>query len=110
MQNLYAKKIYCVAQFLPKKGSEEKLFQTLRSLEECSRREPGCIKYVTTKRVSSPFAEGMCFPIAMHEVWASIKFFEFHCTTQPIKDFFENECVSPNGSVERWDISIFEGE
>lgn len=103
-------KIYCVAQYLPKKGCEERLFNALKSLEEGSRQDPGCIQYVTTKRVASPFAEGSCLPIAMNEIWASIEDFEYHCQTKPIKAFFENECLSQNGSVESWDVSIFEGE
>jgi len=46
----------------------------------------------------------------MSEIWESIDDFYHHCQTNPIKAFFENECVSQNGSVESWDVSIFEGE
>ncbi|MGL4355116.1 MULTISPECIES: putative quinol monooxygenase [Aeromonas] len=104
------KRIYCIAQYRPKKGCDERLIEALKSLEEGSRQDPGCIQYVTTQRVSSPFAEGSCLPITMNEIWASIDDFEFHCQTKPIKAFFEKECLSNDGSVETWDVSIFEGE
>lgn len=102
--------IFCIAQYQPKKNCEERLLNALRSLEEGSRKDPGCIQYVTTQRIASPFAEGSCLPIAMQEIWSSIEDFESHCQTKPIKEFFQNECISPDGSVESWDVSIFKGE
>ena len=37
-----SKKVYCIAQFLPKPGQEQALFQVLQALEPNTLREDGC--------------------------------------------------------------------
>ncbi|MGL5502560.1 MAG: putative quinol monooxygenase, partial [Aeromonas veronii] len=40
-----SKKVYCIAQFLPKPGQEQALFQVLQALEPNTLREDGCLQY-----------------------------------------------------------------
>ena len=63
-----SKKVYCSAQFLPKPGKEKALFKVLQSLEPNTLREDGCIQYIVTRHITSPFAEGNSFPIAFNEL------------------------------------------
>ncbi len=84
-----SKKVYCVAQFLPKPGKEAELFKVLQGLEANTLREDGCLQYRVTRQISSPFAEGKSFPIVFNEIWADLKSFEAHCQRNEIKDFFK---------------------
>ena len=59
-----SKKVYCIAQFLPKPGKEQALFQVLQGLEPNTLREDGCLQYRVTRHIASPFAEGESFPTA----------------------------------------------
>ena len=45
-----SKKVYCIAQFLPKEGKEAELFSVLQSLEPSTCREDGCLKYIVTRK------------------------------------------------------------
>ncbi|MDP4946465.1 MAG: antibiotic biosynthesis monooxygenase, partial [Alishewanella sp.] len=92
-----SKKVYCVAQFLPKAGKEAALFKVLQSLEPNTLREDGCLQYIVTRQLASPFAEGKSFPIAFNEIWADIASFEAHCQRAEIKHFFETYCVADDG-------------
>ena len=40
-----SKKVYCIAQFQPKPGKEQALFQVLQGLEPNTLREDGCLQY-----------------------------------------------------------------
>lgn len=53
-----SKRVYCLAQFLPKPGQEAELFKELQSLEPNTLREDGCLQYRVTRQIASPFAEG----------------------------------------------------
>lgn len=57
-----SKKVYCIAQFLPKPGQEQALFQVLQALEPNTLREDGCLQYRVTRHIASPFAEGRASP------------------------------------------------
>ncbi len=57
-----SKKVYCIAQFLPKPGQEQALFQVLQALEPNTLREDGCLQYRVTRHIPSPFAEGRASP------------------------------------------------
>lgn len=48
-----SKKVYCIAQFQPKAGREQELFEALQALEPNTLREDGCIQYIVT-RLSLP--------------------------------------------------------
>lgn len=45
------KKIYCGAQYLPKNGCKDRLLNTLKSLEEGSRKDPIYIQYRLQKQL-----------------------------------------------------------
>lgn len=83
-----SKKVYCIAQFLPKEGKLDALFTVLQNLEPNTMREDGCLQYTVTRQLQSPFAEGASFPIAFNEVWADNAAFEAHCQREEIKQFF----------------------
>ncbi|WP_108650166.1 putative quinol monooxygenase [Dongshaea marina] len=105
-----SKKIYCVAQFQPKEDKFDELFTTLKALEPDTLREDGCIQYVVTKHIPSPFAEGDSYPIAFQEIWASNEAFEAHCQKDCIREFFEDECAADSGLVDKWNVCIYTDE
>ena len=105
-----SKKVYCVAQFLPKAGKEAALFKVLQSLEPNTLREDGCLQYIVTRQLASPFAEGKSFPIAFNEIWADIASFEAHCQRAEIKHFFETYCVADDGLAADWNVCIYTDE
>ncbi len=46
-----SKILYCIAQFTPKEGKFDLLFETLKALEPDTLREEGCISYRVTKQI-----------------------------------------------------------
>ncbi|CAH0533270.1 hypothetical protein VST7929_01134 [Vibrio stylophorae] len=105
-----SKKVYCVAQFQPKPGQLNALFQVLQALEPNTLREDGCIQYTVTRHIESPFAGGESYPIAFHEIWADNASFEAHCQRKEIKHFFESQCIADTGLVDKWNVCIYSDE
>ena len=105
-----SKKVYCIAQFQPKAGKLNQLFAVLQALEPNTLREDGCLQYVVTRHISSPFASGDSYPIAFNEIWASNAAFEAHCQRQEIQDFFAKQCLAEEGLVEKWNVCIYSDE
>ena len=105
-----SKKLYCIAQFTPKKGKMDLLFETLKALEPDTLREEGCISYRVTKQIVNAFAEGESMPIVFNESWASVEDFEQHCQRKEIVDFFERECLDKNGLVEAYNVTAYMDE
>ena len=105
-----SKKVYCVAQFLPKEGKEAELFKVLQSLEPNTLREDGCIQYTVTRHMKSPFAEGKSFPIAFNEIWRDMASFEAHCQRKEIVDFFATNCQADDGLAKDWNVCIYTDE
>lgn len=103
-------KIYCLAQFLPKPGKEVELFKILQNLEPNSTREEGCLQYIVTQQVASPFAEGSSFPIVFNEVWKNMAAFESHCQRPEIVHFFETYCLADDGLAESWNVCVYSDE
>lgn len=103
-------KVYCIAEFLPKEGQEQKLFETLRALEPQTLREDGCIHYRVTRQIASSFAEGTGFPIVFNEIWASMQDFELHCQKDYIVDFFQDICLADDGLAAQWNVRVFSDE
>lgn len=99
--------IYCIAQFTPKEGKFNTLFQTLKALEADTLREEGCLEYRVTKHIQNPFAEGKSMPIVFHEKWRSIEDFEQHCQRKEIIHFFEKECLNKNGLVLSYNVTTY---
>jgi quinol monooxygenase YgiN len=105
-----SKKVYCIAQFLPKAGKEAELFKILQGLEANTLREDGCLQYRVTRHISSPFAEGKSFPLVFNEIWADLQSFEAHCQRNEIKDFFQTYCLSETGLAQDWNVCIYSDE
>ena len=105
-----SKKVYCVAQFLPKPGKEQALFKVLQNLEPNTQREDGCLQYIVTRHILSPFAEGNSFPIAFNEIWADMASFEAHCQRKEIVHFFEAYCQAEDGLAQDWNVCVYSDE
>lgn len=105
-----SKTLYCIAQFTPKEGKFDILFETLKSLEPDTLREDGCLSYRVTKQIKNPFAEGASMPIVFNESWASVEAFEKHCQRKGIVDFFERECLAEDGLVEAYNVTAYSDE
>jgi len=105
-----SKKVYCIAQFLPKEGKLNELFEVLKALEPNSMREDGCIQYTVTRHIPSPFAEGESFPIAFNEIWVDNEAFEAHCQRAEIQEFFQQQCVAEDGLVEKFNVCVYSDE
>ena len=105
-----SKKLYCIASFKAKEGKETQLFQILQALEPLTLREDGCIQYIVTKHISHPNAQGESLPIVFNEIWASKEAFEEHCNKPYIVKFFQEQCISSDGLVEKFNICTYTDE
>lgn len=105
-----SKKVYCLAQFLPKPGKEAELFQVLQSLEPNTLREDGCLQYRVTRQIASPFAPGQSFPIVFNEIWQDLAAFEAHCQRHEIQQFFQRYCLAEDGLAAQWNVCIYSDE
>jgi quinol monooxygenase YgiN len=105
-----SKRVYCIAQFKPKEGRHDELFAALQGLEPNTRREDGCIQYIVTRHVPSPFAGGESFPIVFHEIFADTAAFEAHCQRREIQDFFAAQCEAATGAVEAFNVCVYSDE
>lgn len=102
--------LYCIAQFTPKEGKFDELFNTLKALEPDTLREEGCLSYRVTKKISNPYATGESMPIVFNESWASVEAFEKHCQRKEIVAFFEKECLSADGMVAAYNVTAYSDE
>ena len=105
-----SKKVYCIAQFQPKPGQEQALFAVLQGLEPNTLREDGCLQYIVTRHVQSPFAGGESFPLVFNEIWRDMASFEAHCQRAEIKGFFERYCLADDGLAANWNVCIYSDE
>ncbi len=106
-----SKKIYCIARFRAKPGKEKELFSVLQALESDTLREDGCLQYVVTRHIENPFATGETeYPIVFNEIWADKNHFEAHVARKSIVQFFEHHCISPNGLVEAYNVTVYTDE
>jgi len=53
-----SKIIYCIAQFTPKAGKMDTLFNVLKNLEPNTLREEGCLNYRVTQQIKKLFCRG----------------------------------------------------
>lgn len=105
-----SKKVYCIAQFLPKPGHEAALFKVLQSLEPNTLREDGCLQYRVTRQIASEFAPGHSFPLVFNEIWADQASFEAHCQRGEIQQFFQQYCLAEDGLAADWNVCIYSDE
>ncbi|GAA6170597.1 putative quinol monooxygenase [Colwellia sp. KU-HH00111] len=94
-----SQRVYVLAQFQPKAGKEQALFNTLKALEPDSYREQGCIQYTVTRQIDHESASRNNFSIVFNEIWASAQDWAAHGRRQQIQQFFENEVTNPEGLV-----------
>ena len=105
-----SKKVYCIAQFQPKAGREQELFAVLQALEPNTLREDGCLQYIVTRQIKSPFAEGNSMSIAFNEIWSDMAAFEAHCQRNEIQAFFATHCEAETGAAKEWNVCIYTDE
>lgn len=105
-----SKKVYCIAQFQPRVGKEKALFKVLQGLEPNTLREDGCLQYIVTRHIQSPFADGKSFPIVFNEIWRDMAAFEAHCQREEIKSFFETYCTADDGLAADWNVTVYSDE
>jgi len=105
-----SKIIYCIAQFTPKVGKFDELFEKLKALEPDTLREDGCLRYRVTKYIANLYATGESMPIVFNEAWASVEDFERHCQRDAIVEFFENECLLDDGLVAQYNVAVYSDE
>lgn len=105
-----SKTLYCIAQFTPKEGKLDVLFNTLKALEPDTLREEGCLTYRVTKHIENAFAPGSSMPIVFNESWASVEDFERHCQRKEIVAFFEKECLGEDGLVADYNVTAYTDE
>ena len=83
----------------------------MQALEADVLREDGCVQYRITRQIESAFAGGETeYPLVFNEVWANAAAFEAHCQRAPITQFFEQQCVSEDGLVESWNVTVYSDE
>ena len=71
-----SKKVYCIAQFLPKAGQEQALFQVLQALEPNTLREDGCLQYRVTATSPARLPRGRVSPsysTRFGKIWQPLK-------------------------------------
>jgi quinol monooxygenase YgiN len=100
--------VYCIAEFEAKEGREEDLFSALQGLEEETHKEKGCVFYKVMRKIENEFAGGEALGIIVNETWESAKDFSTHNQNKHIGDFFQKECLDPNGSAKNWNVNLFE--
>jgi len=96
-----------MAQFEPKEGKFDLLFNRLKALEPNTLREDGCIGYRVTKHMKNQFADGESMSIVFIESWRDVDAFETHCQRDEIVEFFESECLSKEGLVEKYNVTTY---
>lgn len=103
-------KVYCIANFKPKPGKEEAVFEALQRLEPNTHREDGCLAYTVTRHIDHPNAKGASYPIVFHEVWANRDSFEAHCNRQEIKQFFAQHVEAKDGDIDHANVCVYSDE
>lgn len=101
------KKVYCLASFKAKENREDELFNALKTLEETTHKEKGCIMYKVMLKMKNENATGEHYPILFNEIWECEEDFNNHNKAEHIQEFFEKECLSKNGSALSWNINLF---
>lgn len=102
--------VYVLAQFKPKPGKEEQLFEILKALEPDSYREDGCIQYTVTRQIDHPNATRNEYPIVFNEIWEDGECWAAHCKRQQISDFFEQQVKAETGLVEDAIVTAYSDE
>lgn len=95
-----SKKIYVIAQFKPKSGKADELFNILKTLEFDSQREDGCLRYTLTRQIEHPLASLTEYSIVYHEIWADAEAWSAHGRRKQVQDMFASQVEAESGLVE----------
>ncbi len=91
--------VVCVAEFRAQEGKVEDLIESLHSLIEPTKKEPGCLRYELNQGSNEP-----CL-ITFIEKWKDRAAFDQHCAMNYIKHFFDE--VRPH-LVESFEVKLYE--
>ncbi|MBC3765115.1 putative quinol monooxygenase [Neptunicella marina] len=105
-----SKRVFVLAQFKPKAGQEQALFETLKALEPDSLREPGCIQYIVTRQIDHPSASRNEYPIVFNEIWESAEAWSAHGRRKQIQQFFETQVQAETGMVADAQVTAYSDE
>lgn len=103
-------RVYVIAQFKPKEGKQEQLFEVLKALEPDSYREEGCIQYTLTRQIDHPSASRTEYPIVFNEIWEDAEAWSAHGRRQQIQNFFETQVQAADGLVEDAIVTAYTDE
>lgn len=103
-------RVYVLAQFKPKAGKAEELFDVLKALEPDSLREEGCIQYTLTRQIDHPSATRNEYPIVFNEIWVDADAWSAHGRRQQIQQFFESQVQAPDGLVDDAIVTAYSDE
>ncbi|MDA9556972.1 antibiotic biosynthesis monooxygenase [Vibrio sp.] len=105
-----SKKVFVLAQFKPKAGKQNELFEVLKALEPDSNREDGCIQYTVTRQIDHPNGMRNDYPIVFNEIWADAEALQAHCGRQQIQAFFQSQVVDEQGLVDDAIVTVYTDE
>ena len=103
-------RVYVIAQFKPKAGKENELFETLKALEPDSYREEGCIQYMLTRQIDHPSATRNEYPIVFNEIWENAEAWLAHGRRKDISNFFTTQVQAESGLVEDVIVTAYSDE
>ncbi|MCV2401611.1 antibiotic biosynthesis monooxygenase [Marinomonas sp. C2222] len=103
-------RVYVLAQFKPKAGQEEALFEVLKALEPDSLREEGCVQYMLTRQIDHPSASRNEFPIVFNEIWQSAEAWSAHGRRAQIQAFFATHVEADTGLVDDVMVTAYTDE
>jgi quinol monooxygenase YgiN len=102
--------VYVIAQFKPKSGQEQALFDVLKALEPDSCREDGCIQYRVTRQIDHPRAGRNDYPLVFNEIWQDAEAWAAHGRRQQIMDFFHTHVEAETGLVDDVIVTAYSDE
>jgi quinol monooxygenase YgiN len=103
-------RVYVLAQFKPKVGKDEELFEVLKALEPDAYREEGCIQYLLTRQIDHPSAVRNDYPIVFNEIWEDAESWSAHGRREQIKQFFNTQVVAETGLVDDAVVTAYTDE
>ena len=104
------KHVQCVAEFLPKDGCEQELFDQLKQVGVKSlKNEEGCLRYLVTKQLPHAVSPQMSkYTVVTIEEFVDMQAFDKHCSSSYFKDFFQKYVESKvTGLVEDVNVRLF---
>lgn len=104
------KHVQCIAEFLPKEGCEQELFDQLNHVKAKSlKHEEGCLRYLVTKQIPHAISPQMSkYTIVTIEEFVDMQAFDKHGSSSYFKDFFHKYVENKStGLVEDLNVRLF---